>query len=100
MSKPDDLRSQAHETGYIRRPDWCAGCGLYEAIHGAHRGDCTSVDPDDWPNGYLARAAAETSQRRRRQEALDGSPIWEEEHPLTCCGARGPCTHSRLEADE
>ena len=21
--------------------DWCAGCGLYHYVHGAHRADCT-----------------------------------------------------------
>lgn len=44
-TRPRDLQEHAHETGRIRRPGWCKGCGLHLAVHGEHRADCTTKPP-------------------------------------------------------
>ena len=44
-SHPQDLRNHAHESGRVRRPGWCRGCGLHHAVTGEHRADCTTLPP-------------------------------------------------------
>ncbi|WP_431231503.1 hypothetical protein ACQ856_18245 [Mycolicibacterium psychrotolerans] len=52
-TRPADLRAHAHESGPILRNGWCSGCGLYKAVHGEHRLDCTAAYEPQCPTGCL-----------------------------------------------